>query len=140
MSYTLNESIRYFDDFLIYFAVALLLFVAFTFVYVKVTPYNEIALIREGNTAAATSLSGAMLGFALPLASTVANAVNLIDLVLFAVLATVVQLIVFVFARMLMPGLTDAIAKGGAGSLSQAIFLAAVSVAVGLLNAAALVY
>ena len=137
MSYTLKESIRYFDDFLIYFAVALLLFVAFTFVYVKVTPYNEIALIREGNTAAATSLSGAMLVFALPLASTVANAVNLIDLVLFAVLATVVQLIVFVFARMLMPGLTDAIVKG---SVSQAIFLAAVSVAVGLLNAAALVY
>ena len=140
MSYTLNESIRYFDDFLIYFAVALLLFVAFTFVYVKVTPYNEIALIREGNTAAATSLSGAMLGFALPLASTVANAVNLMDLVLFAVLATVVQLIVFVFARMLMPGLTDAIAKGGSGSVSQAIFLATISVAVGLLNAAALVY
>ena len=73
MSYTLNESIRYFDDFLIYFAVALLLFVAFTFVYVIVTPYNEIALIREGNTAAAISLSGAMLGFALPLASTVAD-------------------------------------------------------------------
>ena len=140
MSYTLNESIRYFDDFLIYFAVALLLFVAFTFVYVKVTPYNEIALIREGNTAAAISLSGAMLGFALPLASTVANAVNLMDLVLFAVLATVVQLIVFVFARMLMPGLTDAIAKGGSGSVSQAIFLATISVAVGLLNAAALVY
>jgi uncharacterized membrane protein YjfL (UPF0719 family) len=52
----------------------------------------------------------------------------------------VVQLIVFVFARMLMPGLTDAIAKGGSGSLSQAIFLAAVSIAVGMLNAAALVY
>ena len=137
MSYTLNESIRYFDDFLIYFAVALLLFVVFTFVYQKVTPYDEITLIRQGNPAAAVSLSGAMLGFALPLASTVANAVNLVDLVLFAVLATVVQLIVFVFARMLMPGLTAAIEKG---SIAEAILLAAVSIAVGLLNAAALVY
>ncbi len=137
MSYSINESIRYFDDFLIYFAVALLLFVVFTVIYMKVTPYDEINLIREGNTAAAISLSGAMLGFALPLASSVANAVNLVDLVLFAVLATVVQLIVFVFARMLMPGLSGAIEKG---NIAEAIFLAATSISVGVLNAAALVY
>ena len=86
MTYALNESLRYFDDFLIYFSVALLLLVSFTLIYTKVTPYNEISLIREGNTAAAISLSGALLGFALPLASTVANAVNLLDLLLFAVL------------------------------------------------------
>ncbi len=137
MTYSLNDSIRYFDDFLIYFSVALLLLVAFTIVYVKVTPYDEIALIRAGNTAAAISLSGALLGFALPLASTVANAVNLIDLVLFALLATVVQLIVFVFARMLMPGLTASI-EGG--DIAKATFLAAVSISVGMLNAAALVF
>ena len=137
MTYTLNESIRYFDDFLIYFSVALLLLVAFTLVYVKVTPYDEIALIRAGNTAAAISLSGALLGFALPLASTVANAVNLIDLVLFALLATVVQLVVFVFSRMLMPGLTASI-EGG--DIAKATFLAAVSISVGMLNAAALVF
>ena len=137
MSYSINESIRYFDDFLIYFAVALLLFVVFTVVYMKVTPYDEINLIRDGNTAAAISLSGAMLGFALPLASSVANAVNLVDLVLFAVLATVVQLIVFVFARMLMPDLSGAIEKG---NIAESIFLAAASIAVGVLNAAALVY
>jgi putative membrane protein len=137
MTYTLNESIRYFDDFLIYFSVALLLLVAFTLIYTKVTPYNEIALIRQGNTAAAISLSGALIGFAMPLASTVANAVNLLDLLLFAVLATVVQLIVFVFARMLMPGLTESI-EGG--NVAKATFLAAVSLAVGMLNASALVY
>ena len=137
MTYSLNESIRYFDDFLIYFSVALLLLVAFTFVYIKVTPYDEIALIRAGNTAASISLSGALLGFALPLASTVANAVNLIDLVLFALLATVVQLVVFVFARMLMPGLTASI-EGG--DIAKATFLAAVSISVGMLNAAALVF
>lgn len=137
MTYSLNESIRYFDDFLIYFSVALLLLVAFTFVYVKVTPYDEITLIRAGNTAASISLSGALLGFALPLASTVANAVNLIDLVLFALLATVVQLVVFVFARMLMPGLTASI-EGG--DIAKATFLAAVSISVGMLNAASLVF
>ncbi len=137
MSYTVSESIRYFDDFLIYFGVALVLLFAFTVVYIKVTPYKELVLIRAGNKAAAISLSGAMLGFALPLASTVANAVNLLDLLLFAVLATVVQLVAFVFVRMLMPNLTTDI-EGG--HVAGATFLAAVSISVGMLNAAALVY
>ena len=137
MSNSVNESIRYFDDFLIYFSLALLLLFVFTFVYIKVTPYKELELIREGNKAAAISLSGAMIGFAMPLASTVVNAVNLIDLVLFALLATVVQLVAFVFVRMLMPNLGGAI-EGG--DVAKATFLAAVSIAVGLLNAAALVY
>ena len=137
MSYNISESIRYFDDFLIYFGIALLLLFVFTFVYIKVTPYKELELIRAGNKAAAISLSGAMLGFAMPLASTVVNAVNLIDLVLFALLATVVQLVAFVFVRMLMPNLTSAI-EGG--EVAEATFLAAVSISVGMLNAAALVY
>lgn len=137
MSYSINESIRYFDDFLIYFALALLLLFVFTFVYIKVTPYKELELIRAGNKAAAISLSGAMLGFAMPLASTVVNAVNLIDLVLFALLATVVQLVAFVFVRMLMPNLTSAI-EGG--DVAEATFLAAVSLSVGLLNAACLTF
>jgi putative membrane protein len=137
MSYTVGESIRYIDDFLIYFALALALLVAFTLIYTTVTPYKELKLIRDGNTAAAISLSGAMLGFALPLASTVINAVNLIDMVIFAVVATVAQIIVFVVARMLLPGLAGSIQDG---NIAKATFLAAISIAVGMLNAAALTY
>lgn len=137
MSYTVGESIRYIDDFLIYFGLALALLVAFLFVYTAVTPYKELKLIRDGNTAAAISLGGALLGFALPVASTVANAVNIVDMLVFAVVATVVQLIVFVVARMVLPGLSGAIEEG---NTAKASFLAAISIAVGLLNAAALVY
>ncbi|TAG00821.1 MAG: DUF350 domain-containing protein [Betaproteobacteria bacterium] len=137
MSYTIGESIRYVDDFLIYFGLALALLVAFTLVYTTVTPYKELKLIRDGNTAAAISLSGAMLGFALPVASTVINAVNLVDMVIFGVVATVVQLVVFMIARMLLPGLTGSIADG---NVAKATFLAAISIAVGMLNAAALTY
>jgi putative membrane protein len=137
MSYTIGESIRYVDDFLIYFALGLALLIAFTLIYTTITPYKELKLIRDGNTAAAISLSGAMLGFALPLASTVINAVNLIDMVIFAVVATVVQIIVFVVVRMLLPGLTGSIEDG---NVAKATFLAAISIAVGMLNAAALTY
>ena len=49
-----------------YFATAIGLLAVFILLYVFVTPYNEMALIREGNTAAAISLGGAMVGYAGP--------------------------------------------------------------------------
>jgi hypothetical protein len=52
--------------FLAYFAVAMVLLALFLLVYLNVTPYHEMALIRAGNSAAAVSLSGALLGFAMP--------------------------------------------------------------------------
>jgi putative membrane protein len=137
MSYTIGESIRYIDDFLIYFGLALVLLAAFTLIYTAVTPYKELKLIRDGNNAAAISLSGALLGFALPVASTVANAVNILDMIVFAIVATVVQLIVFAIARLVLPGLTGSIEDG---NTAKATYLAAISISVGMLNAAALVY
>ncbi len=137
MSYSLGESVRYLDDFLIYFAISLALFAAFMFIYTRVTPLREIALIREGNAAAAVSFGGAMIGFSLPLASAVSYSVNLVDMLLFAVVATAVQLIAFFVARWILPGLPQSIEQG---NLAKAIFLAALSIAVGSLNAAALVY
>ena len=54
--------------FVAYFATALALVAVFLTVYTWVTPHGEIALIRQGNVAAALSLSGALLGFIVPLA------------------------------------------------------------------------
>ena len=60
------DSFAGFDDFLVYLAVALVLLGLFIAIYIRVTPYREIALIREGNMAAAFSLSGSILGFVIP--------------------------------------------------------------------------
>jgi putative membrane protein len=133
----LRESVVYFDDFLIYFALALALLALFAWLYATITPYRELALIREGNMAAATTLGGAMIGFTLPLASVVANAVNLIDMLLFALLAGVVQIVVFVLARKLLPGLASSIEDG---NMAKATLTAAIAVCVGILNAAALTF
>ena len=43
-----------------FFATAVVLLGGFLALYVVVTPYNELALIREGNAAAALSLGGAL--------------------------------------------------------------------------------
>jgi hypothetical protein len=56
------QSVFGLDDFLLYFAMSLALLAAFLAIYVRITPYREFALIREGNVAASLSLSGAMLG------------------------------------------------------------------------------
>ena len=57
-----------------FFGVSLLLLTVCLALYVLITPYPEVKLIREGNAAAAASLGGAIIGFALPLASVVVTA------------------------------------------------------------------
>lgn len=135
MTYTLNESIRYFDDFLIYFAVALVLLIAFTLVYTKVTPYNEIALIREGNTAAAISLSGALLGFALPLASALRTASGLLDVAAWAFMALAAQLAAYALVALLLKDFSKRINRG---EMAAAVLAAAIHLGVGLINSAAM--
>ena len=67
-------------SFLAYFGVAVVLLAVFLLVYVNVTPYDEISLIRQGNTAAAINLSGALFGFAMPVANVIAHSDALGDL------------------------------------------------------------
>jgi putative membrane protein len=131
------DSFAGFDDFLLYLAVAIVLLVVFVAIYIRVTPYREIALIREGNMAASFSLSGSMLGFIVPLASAVQHSVSLPDMAIWGLIAMVVQLLTFVVVKLLIPSLTLDIPanKGSAG-----FFLGALSLGVGLLNAACMSY
>ena len=80
MNNTILQSFAGFDDFLIYFGMSLVLLALFLAIYVRLTPYREFALIRDGNIAAAYSLSGSMLGFIIPLASAVEHSVNPVDM------------------------------------------------------------
>ena len=133
----LMASLRNVDDFLIYLILALVLLAAFSWLYDKVTPYNEMQLIREGNTAAATSYTGAMIGLALRLASSVAHSVNPLDMVIWGVIALGVQVLVYFLVRRLLPQLNDHIPEN---KVAPALMLAAMSVAAGIINAACLTY
>mgnify|MGYP003642725924 CR=1 FL=1 len=86
--------------FLIAFAVAGAFTLAFKLVYQWVTPYHEHTLIREGNTAAAIALGGALIG---------------------------------AISRMAFRNL---VARIEAGEIAAAVYLASISICVGLLNAA----
>jgi len=49
--------------FLIWFPTSTVLLALFGAIYLSITPWAELALIRAGNTAAAASFSGALLGY-----------------------------------------------------------------------------
>jgi putative membrane protein len=133
----LFESFTTFDDFLIYLAIALVLLVAYIAIYVRITPYREIALIREGNMAASFSLSGSVLGFVIPLSAAVQHSVNLADMAIWGVIALVIQVLAFVVVKLAVPSIPrDIPANNGAAGF----FLGCMSLAVGVLNAACMSY
>jgi putative membrane protein len=131
------DSFAGFDDFLVYLAVALVLLGLFIAIYIRVTPYREIALIREGNMAAAFSLSGSILGFVIPLASAVEHSVSLVDMAIWGLIAMLIQLGAFVAVKLVIPNIGRDIPEN---KTAQGFFLGAMSVAVGVLNAACMSY
>jgi len=123
--------------FLAYFGGGTVLLLLFSFVYLRVTPYPEIELVRQGKTAPAISFGGALIGFVCPLYSAISHSVNLVDMIIWALVALVVQIVVFVVLRIMFSRLIDDIAEDRIG---PAVFLAFVSVAAGLINAASMTY
>ena len=119
--------------FLLYFIVAAALVWLFKIIYSKVTPFEEIPLIREGNIAAAVSLSGALLGFTIALASVIMHSFNIIDLIIWGGVALIVQVLVYFVVRLLISDLSDQIHKG---NIAHGTILAALSLCAGILNGA----
>ena len=133
----LTQSLAGLSSFLLYFSTAIGLLLLFLLAYIFITPYREIALIRAGNVAAAASLSGAILGFVLPLASAITHSVSLLDMAIWGLTALIVQLLVYGVGRLLLPDLARDIP---AGQIATGVFLGALSLAIGILNAACMSY
>jgi len=123
--------------FISHLAVALLVLAVFLFIYLWITPYAEIELIRGGNVAAAISLSGAMIGFTIPLAKATAQSGSLLDMLVWAGIALVAQLLAYVAVRLLFPRIAKDIPEG---KIAQGTVLGMLSLATGILNAACMTY
>lgn len=122
--------------FLLYFATGVLLLAGAMFVYVRVTPLDELGMIRAGNAPAAITLGGAMLGFAMPIASSFAHSLNIVDAAVWSLVALAVQIGVFFAVAKLLGGTWKAAMERG--EVAGATLKASVALAVGLLNAACL--
>lgn len=123
-----------------WFGICIALLLVFAVLYCLITPKNEMALIRRGSTTTAVSLSGALIGFSIMMAAVMLNAVNRTDLVLWTLCGLIVQLFAYFFAAILLCGVRQVRAKMTRrfedDDIASGIFVAGVSISVGIISAA----
>jgi putative membrane protein len=118
------------------FGLVLGLLVIGILIYMAVTPFHERKLMRDGNTAAATVLGGALVALAIPLSALLATTGGLLDILVWGVVAVLLQLVTVSIVSLLMRGMRGMIE---AGQIAAAIPLVAAQISIGLLNAAVMV-
>jgi len=119
---------------LLHAGITVVLLAAGAALYSWLTPYRDIQLVREGNTAAAISLGAVLVGLAIPLAVSLGYSTGELEMIIWGVAIIAVQLFVFRFTDFVLQGLPRRIQ---AGEVSAATFLAAIKLAVALILAAA---
>jgi len=105
-------------------------------IYIRLTPFRERELVADGNPAAGTVLAGAILALSIPLAAMLATSVTLIDILVWGVVALILQLVTLGIVLLAMRNFRSMIE---AGNVAAAITLAGAQIAVALLNAAVMV-
>ncbi len=121
---------------LLQFAVAVALLAAGVVVYMTATPFRERELIEEGNTAAGVVLAGAILAIAIPIAATLATSALVLDLVVWGIVAVLLQLLTVVGVSLVFHHFRVTIQRG---NVAAALILAGTQLAVALLNAAVMI-
>jgi putative membrane protein len=121
---------------LLQFLLVLALLTAGIFLYMAVTPFRERELVRNGNPAAATVLGGALVAMAIPLAALLATTGAFLDILVWGLVAVLLQLLTVAVISHLLRGMR---AMVEAGQVAAAIPLVAAQISVGLLNAAVMV-
>jgi putative membrane protein len=105
-------------------------------IYISVTPFRERELMRDGNIAAATVLGGALVALAIPLSALLATTGGLLDILVWGIVAVILQLVTVMIVSLLMRGMRGMI---DTGQVAAAIPLVAAQLSIGLLNAAVMV-
>lgn len=123
------------SEFLIFFIVGAVLTLLFVLIYTRITRHNEIDLIKKNSIAAAVAFSGSLIGFGLPLASTMINSINVVEMALWGGIALVVQVLVYMLIRLPMPRISERIE---ANEIAAGIWLGSCSLVAGILNAASM--
>jgi putative membrane protein len=135
MNATLLSLWNGFPVFLVHSLVSLAILVIGVVIYMRITRHDEMALIRDGNTAAALSLGGAVVGLSLPIGFSLAASVSLLDLAYWGVVTLLMQLIAFRLVELLLKDISRRIESG---DMAAATFLVSIKLATAIINSAAI--
>jgi putative membrane protein len=131
----LTSAMRAMPVFAAHLGVTLLILLAGVLLYQAFTPHNESRLIRENNAASAVAFGAVILSLALPLGMCLARSVSIPDIIVWGVVALIVQLATFLIARIVFRDLVQRIERG---EMASAVALGATHLAVAIVNAAAI--
>ncbi len=104
-----------FPNFLAYTGTAAAMLIIAIAIYIKLTPWRELALVKDENGAAGLALAGAIVGLAIPIAACLASSISLIGLVLWGVVALLLQLVAYRVTDLLLSDLPRRIQEDQAG-------------------------
>lgn len=120
--------------FLLQSATAFAVLITGILIYLKLTPHQELALIRAGNSAAAVSLAAAIVGLAIPIAFCLSGSVSALDVAVWGSITLIFQLAAFRLSDVIIRDLPKRIE---AGEMGAATLLSAIKLATASINAAA---
>lgn len=119
--------------FCLYLVLGVGLLAVFARLYTWITPYDESVDIAQGKLAPAIALSGALIGFTMPLLVASYTHASVLGFIIWGSLACLVQLLLFwLLAYKLMPRMIETNNPAGATCFAAASFC------VGLINAASM--
>ncbi len=134
MQPVLDSFVSGFPILMLHSSVTIAILLAGIWLYIWMTPWDEMALIRKGNNAAALSLGGAIIGLALPLAVAMAASVSVYEIILWGPVTLILQIIAYRVADIVLRTLPKRIEDG---QMSAAILLVSIKIAAAIVNAAA---
>lgn len=120
-------------NYLIHLLLAAMLLAVFFAAYTRMTPYNEVLLIRQGNQAAALSLGGALIGFSITVGSALMHTLNYQQFFAWAFGAMIVQMLAYAITTRVLNMAKDQI-EGNNTAFGG--LLGAIAIAIGVINGA----
>ncbi len=121
-----------------WFAICIVLLIAFGVIYCLITPKSELKMIREGNLSVSISLVGSLIGFTVMMAAVMMNASSRGDLIMWTLFGLLIQLAAYFSASILLGGVNVVHDRFRQDNVATGVFVGGVSVCVGLISAAVL--
>ena len=135
MDIAIQSFVGGFPQFLLQAGVTLALLITGCIVHVLLTPMKEMKLIREGNISAGISVAAVIVGLAIPMSACLETATSVYNILIWGVVAILLQLLAFRIADLLLRDLPKRIERDEVGS---ALVLAAIKVSAAMVMAAGL--